>query len=84
MKIVLSIILILFNINILYSISISPEIGIFMNIGGSKIFTKTEVNQNEYSYLVDFKTIKGDIFVDFEAIFQLGVKNNINNNIVLA
>ena len=82
MKVILSIILILFNINILYSMSLSPEIGIFMNIGGSKIFTKTEVNQNKYSYLVDFKTIKGDIFVDFEAIFQLGVKNNINNNIV--
>ncbi|MEI0478064.1 hypothetical protein [Brachyspira pulli] len=82
MKVLLSIILILFNINILYSMSLSPEIGIFMNIGGSKIFTKTEVNQNKYSYLVDFKTIKGDIFVDFEAIFQLGVKNNINNNIV--
>ena len=82
MKVLLSIILILFNINILYSMSLSPEIGIFMNIGGSKIFTKTEVNQNKYSYLVDFKTIKGDIFVDFEAIFQLGVKNNINNNVV--
>ena len=63
MKIVLSIILILFNINILYSISLYPEIGIFMNIGGSQIFTKTEVNQNEYSYLVDFKTIKGDMLL---------------------
>ncbi|WP_299244567.1 hypothetical protein [uncultured Brachyspira sp.] len=68
--------------HILYSMNISPEFGIFMNIGASKIFTKTEVDQNEYSYLVDFKTIKGDIFLDFEAIFQIGVKNNINNNIV--
>ena len=83
-KLLLTIIItiLLFNINILYSMSLSPEFGIFMNIGASKIFTKTEVDQNEYSYLVDFRTIKGDIFLDFEAIFQLGVKNNINNNIV--
>lgn len=82
MKLKIFYILIFFNIHILYSMNISPEFGIFMNIGASKIFTKTEVDQNEYSYLVDFKTIKGDIFLDFEAIFQIGVKNNINNNIV--
>lgn len=82
-KILLTAVIILsFNINILYSMKFSPEFGIFMNIGGSKIFTKTEVNQNEYSYLVDFRTIKGNIFLDMEGIFQLGVKNNINNNIV--
>ncbi len=82
MKLKIFYILIFLNIHILYSMNISPEFGIFMNIGASKIFTKTEVDQNEYSYLVDFKTIKGDIFLDFEAIFQIGVKNNINNNIV--
>ncbi|WP_245580685.1 hypothetical protein [Brachyspira alvinipulli] len=44
-KLLLTIIItiLLFNINILYSISFSPEIGIFMNIGGSKIFTETDV-----------------------------------------
>lgn len=83
MKILLSIVLILsLNIHILYSINLSPELGIFMNIGASKIFTKTEVDQNKYSYLVDFRTIEGDIFLDFEAVLQLGVKNSINNNII--
>lgn len=90
MKFLLSAILILFNINILYPISFSPEFGIFMNIGASKIFTKTDVglkksDKSYYQfgiYSAYYDTIKGDIFLDFEAIFQLGVKNNINNNIV--
>lgn len=42
-KLLLTIItILLFNINILYSMKLSPEFGIFMNIGASKIFTKTE------------------------------------------
>ena len=90
MKFLLSAILILFNINILYPISFSPEIGIFMNIGASKIFTKTDVglkksDKSYYQfgiYSAYYDTIKGDIFLDFEAVLQLGAKYNINNNIV--
>lgn len=90
MKLKIFYILIFFNIHILYSMNISPEFGIFMNIGASKIFTKTDVGlkkSDEYYYKwgiysAYYDTIKGDIFLDFESIFQIGVKNNINNNIV--
>ena len=78
---------IVFSIN-LYSISISPEFGMLINLGASQTFTSTDVRLKKSDthyykwgpYYVYYDTIKGNISIDYEAIFQVGFGYNINNS----